>query len=67
MPRHTQMTEALNQDLEKQSSISHSASKSLHGMGRKGSDYFSLEFVSLKSYRGKKELVSGVYFVLFSN
>lgn len=29
--------------------------------------HFSLKFASLKCYRGKKELVSDVYLVLFSN
>lgn len=67
---HTDMsqthTEAMNQDLE-QSSISHSASKSLHAIGKEGSDLLSLKFVSLKCYRRKKELVSAVHLVLFSN
>lgn len=66
MPTHTQMAEALNQDLE-QSFISHSASKSLHDIGRKGSDLLSLKLVSLKVTEGRRSWVSGVYLVLFPN
>lgn len=64
---HTQMNRngRRNTELRKeQTSISHSASKSLHGIGRLGSDLLFLKFIFIKCYRGEEELVSNVYVVL---
>lgn len=54
--RHTwKAEEALNQESEEQSSISHSASKSLHDIvDGEASDLHSLEFVSFKCYGGRR-------------